>query len=434
MAFNNSVECLHPTLQAGVERESRGGAGLPSAGDCARRNGISGWISGSRAHAGSGAGGDVLILTDGQVAGTEQILAQARATNIRLFCLGIGSASQDRFLSLLARETGGVSRFVTARERVDLPAVDLFASMGQPVASGLKTTGKCAARTSLGGFRRQSSASVWRDQRNSADARSHLGRRPDEHSRYPMGDAQTGQTVRLLQGSRLITDWESRYPAGEALAPLEKRKHNRVAERLSTLSRTYGLASREMSLVAVVKRSGDRPGAIPETRVVPVGMPQDVKFEAYLPAAPLDFTAGFGSVMEAPQAAYTPKPEVRRSFGAGCIAGHVPEIARSGSRFRVPNQRTIFWLISPPNSNPTAECRAEMARNGLLDQSRFCWHLWRLAIPSQLAHSAPTLRDWCNTLRRWAIVRFSMSRSRRRAPERFRRGTGWPSRGIRAYH
>jgi len=27
-----------------------------------------------------------------------------------------GSASQDRFLSLLARETGAVSRFVTARE------------------------------------------------------------------------------------------------------------------------------------------------------------------------------------------------------------------------------------------------------------------------------------------------------------------------------
>jgi hypothetical protein len=47
------------------------------------------------------------------------------------------------------------------------------------------------------------------------------------------------------------------------------------------LSRTYGLASREMSLVAVVKRSGDRPGELPETRVVPVGMPQDTEFDAY---------------------------------------------------------------------------------------------------------------------------------------------------------
>src|ERR1017187_166915 len=36
-----------------------------------------------------------------------------------------------------------------------------------------------------------------------------------------------------------------------------------------------------MSLVAVVKRSGDRPGQLPKTRVVPVGMPQDTRFGAY---------------------------------------------------------------------------------------------------------------------------------------------------------
>ncbi len=92
-----------------------------------------------------GGAGDILIITDGQVFGTETILAEARATGIRLSCLGIGSASQDRFLTLLARETGGVSRFVTPRERVDLSAVELFASMGRPVASGLKAERKCAA-------------------------------------------------------------------------------------------------------------------------------------------------------------------------------------------------------------------------------------------------------------------------------------------------
>ena len=85
----------------------------------------------------------------------------------------------------------------------------------------------------------------------------------------------------LLQGSRLITDWESRYPGAEALAPLERRKQSRVAARLLALSQAYGLASREMSLVAVVTRQGDRAGELPETRVVPVGMPLDVAFGAY---------------------------------------------------------------------------------------------------------------------------------------------------------
>jgi hypothetical protein len=84
------------------------------------------------------------------------------------------------------------------------------------------------------------------------------------------------------QGSRLITDWESHYPAGEALAPVEKRKERRVAQRLRELSQTYGLASREVSLVAVVKRAGDRLGELPETQVVPVGMAQDVGFDSYI--------------------------------------------------------------------------------------------------------------------------------------------------------
>jgi hypothetical protein len=50
---------------------------------------------------------------------------------------------------------------------------------------------------------------------------------------------------------------------------------------LENLSQKYGLASRAMSLVAVVERKGDRPGELPKTSVVPVGMPQDVDFGAY---------------------------------------------------------------------------------------------------------------------------------------------------------
>lgn len=47
-----------------------------------------------------------------------------------------------------------------------------------------------------------------------------------------------------------------------------------MAGRLRVLSETYGLASREMALVAVVKRARDSAGELPETRVVPVGMPR----------------------------------------------------------------------------------------------------------------------------------------------------------------
>lgn len=230
-------------------------------------------------------GGDVLILTDGQVSGTETILASARSTGVRLHCLGIGSASQDRFLALLARETGGVSRFVTPGERVDLPAVDLFAAIGGAVAKGLKTTGNIQPQPPSTVF---SGTPVILY--GAGEDYLELNWTGGE-LRLPIRSSATGigDTLRLLQGSRLITDWESRYPGSDALAPLEKRKQNRVAEKLLELSRTYGLASREMSLVAVVTRPGDRPGELPETQVVPVGMPKFTALPGYFAATEFDF-------------------------------------------------------------------------------------------------------------------------------------------------
>jgi Ca-activated chloride channel family protein len=281
VAFDDHVESVSGSLMAGT-RENR---------DKARR-----FLAGIDARGGTelaagvaeatrilGGAGDVLVMTDGQVFGTEDILDKARAANVRLSCLGIGSASQDRFLSLLARETQGVSRFVTGAERVDMAAVDLFASIGRPVASGLKASegvepepaGAVFAGTPVVLFG-ESQGAVQLDW----DGGGHLD------IPIPGGGAETAETVRLLRGSRIITDWESRYPKEEANAALEKRKQSRVARRLAELSAQYGLASREMALVAVVKRAGDRPGEVPETRVVPVGMPEGTQFGSYFGGGP----------------------------------------------------------------------------------------------------------------------------------------------------
>lgn len=229
-----------------------------------------------------GGAGDILILTDGQVAGSEKILADARSAGIRLHCLGIGSASQDRFLALLARETGGVSRFVTPRERVDLSAVDLFASIGRPVVSGLKAGPNIQPEPPSCVFS-GTPVLLFGDAGDTGENQIELGWNGGGlNLPVPIfGESDIADTLWLLQGSRLITDWESRYPSAEALAPLEQRKQGRVAARLLSLSQTYGLASRKMSLITVVTRPGDRPGELPETRVVPVGMAQDTAFELY---------------------------------------------------------------------------------------------------------------------------------------------------------
>jgi Ca-activated chloride channel family protein len=228
-----------------------------------------------------GGGGDILILTDGQVVGTEKILSDARSTGVRLHCLGIGSASQDRFLALLARESGGVSRFVTPRERVDISAVDLFASVGRPVVCGLKAGTNIQPEPPAFVFS-GTPVLLFGEADKTGQSEIELSWQGGE-LKWPVtySESEIGETVWLLQGSRLITDWESRYPSSEAVAPLEKRKQSRVAARLVELSQTYGLASREMPLVAVVTRPSDRPGELPVTRVVPVGMAQDTAFGAY---------------------------------------------------------------------------------------------------------------------------------------------------------
>ncbi len=291
-----------------------------------------------------GKGGDVLILTDGQVSGTEEILAAARSANVRLHCLGIGSASQDRFLTLLSRETGGVSRFVTPRERVDLSAVDLFASIGRPVAYDLQASANIQPTPPAMVF---SGTPILLFGENSQLELTWKGGSLNLPVEFT--DSAIGETVFLLQGARLITDWESRYPIAAAGGTLEKRKEDRVSARLSALSETYGLASREMSLVSVVKRVGDRQGDLPDTRVVAVGMPQDTAFNAYfavpnlvrravMAAAPLPagsaprFPLGMhparpGSQRPRSPQAPAPPSEYTACFGSGPLPPQSPEDA-----------------------------------------------------------------------------------------------------------
>ncbi|BDI31109.1 marine proteobacterial sortase target protein [Capsulimonas corticalis] len=236
-----------------------------------------------------GEGGFVLVVTDGQVMGTEEILAQARKQNVRIFCLGIGSASQDRFLALLAEATGGVSRFVTPKERVDIAAVDLFASIAPPVAAGVELTGADFAVlppvTVHAGV-------PWvafgeRDAPGEVVASWPGGRIAFD---IPAPDPAVADAVRLLEGSRRITDLESRMTPGA-----EKS----LTDQLVALSEEYGLASRACSLVAVIKQEGDQAGALPATRVIPVGMPDDTEFDSYFGAPVM---AGGPVMMSAPAA------------------------------------------------------------------------------------------------------------------------------------
>ena len=231
--------------------------------------------------------GDILILTDGQVFGTGKILERARATNMRIHCLGIGSASQDRFLAQLASHTGGVSRFLTPQERVDLPAVELFASIGRPLGKDVAVTVEGASNLKIAPEPRRFVFSgppllVYGEFLPVETARlsvQWLGAEGKSHFEFPIRLSKTswGGTLKLLQGACIISDFESRLEGAGRRTAVVRRETARVHERLLELSREYGLASSAMSLVAVVKRAGDVPGEIPKTRIVPVGIPSELE-------------------------------------------------------------------------------------------------------------------------------------------------------------
>jgi Ca-activated chloride channel family protein len=220
-------------------------------------------------------GGDVLVITDGQVMGTEEILAQARALGVRIHCLGIGDASQDRFLALLASATGGVSRFVTPQERVDLAAVDLFASIGRPVAVEVHASGaNFATEPASAVF----AGTPWVAFGEPAGAELSVTWAGGAFTE-PISATQPeiSDTVRLLDGARQIAEFESRMTPANA---------KELEPKLIGLSEKFGLASRTMALVAVVERAGDQPGAPPATRVVSVGMPRGTKYGSYFAPRP----------------------------------------------------------------------------------------------------------------------------------------------------
>ncbi len=236
-------------------------------------------------------GGDIFVLTDGQVAGTDTVIRKAAALGIRVHCLGIGSASQDRFLAQLARETGGLSRFVTPRERVDTAALELFAVIGRPVAAAVTVTPRglddarlapAPADAVFGGH----PLVVYGESAPGTGSLEVAWTRDGQPRTLALpvsaADGADADTLRLLRGARLITDLESRLGGAADGDAAGQRDRQRLERALEELGRIYGLANRRLSLVAVVERKGDKAGDPPRTSVVPVGMPQDTEWESYV--------------------------------------------------------------------------------------------------------------------------------------------------------
>ncbi|MGC8743369.1 MAG: VIT and vWA domain-containing protein [Verrucomicrobiia bacterium] len=230
--------------------------------------------------------GDIFVITDGQVYATEDILKIAKEKNIRIHCLGIGSASQDRFINLIASETGGNGAFVTPRERIEEEALKLFNS--------IKTSAGIIKNYKFNGCKKVVVEPEFKTMIYQGKPLIVFGESPElPDGAIEFHISKNGESIiktlpfkpelkngdsfiKLLRGARIIDSIESQIGSFDNAA-----EDSPLLSKLTKQSKKYGLASGTMGLVAVIKRKEKKGNKLPITRVVPVGMPEDVQWGAY---------------------------------------------------------------------------------------------------------------------------------------------------------
>ena len=80
---------------------------------------------------------DVLLITDGEVWQSDELVEAARRSGHRIFAIGVGGAPAESVLRRIAEATGGAAEFVTPGEAVERAAQRMLGRMRQVPASGL---------------------------------------------------------------------------------------------------------------------------------------------------------------------------------------------------------------------------------------------------------------------------------------------------------
>ena len=87
---------------------------------------------GSTFRLGDSTGGDVLLITDGEIEAIDLTIKMAKASNHRLFIVGIGSSPAEEHLRRLAETTGGACDFVAPGEAVAPAVLRMFSRLRSP--------------------------------------------------------------------------------------------------------------------------------------------------------------------------------------------------------------------------------------------------------------------------------------------------------------
>lgn len=81
---------------------------------------------------------DILLITDGEIEGIDEVIAAAKSSGHRVFVVGIGASPTEAHLRRLAQATGGACDFVAPGENVEPAVLRMFSRLRAPLVRDLQ--------------------------------------------------------------------------------------------------------------------------------------------------------------------------------------------------------------------------------------------------------------------------------------------------------
>ena len=227
----------------------------------------------------------VLVLTDGEVTNTDEVIALARrhAAAARFFTFGIGAGASHHLVKGIARASRGAAEFISPGERVEAKVMRQFKRVFAPAMTGVKVAwgqegltpasdrvppvfdGERVRVYVLGGATIASGTATLRGTIAGRDVAFDIAIEP--------ASAVEGDTIATLAARERIRMLEEEGDYLESRGSLQRRPRgtSKAAAEIAALGVKYQLASRETSFVAVEHRDTPLEGRA-ELRRVPVAL------------------------------------------------------------------------------------------------------------------------------------------------------------------